>query len=481
MNRNDEFILSLTDISEEGKALGRHEGMVVFVKGGIPGDIIKARIFSVKKKFAEADVVEILSSSPYRLQPQCKSFGTCGGCSWQHFDYTQQLFYKQKCVEDAFAHIGGFTNLNIFPIIPSSEKFYYRNKMEFSFSDEQWISNDEWKRNRAENTALKTSRKSNVFLGLHTFRNWKKVLDIDECFLQSLQSNRIVNFIRTYAREHSLSAYSSQYRSGFFRNLVIREGKKTNEIMLNIVTFENKSEVMRELSQQLVVQFPEITTIVNTINSQIAQVAYGEKEELYFGKGFISEQIGKLQFKISARSFFQTNTLQTEQLYSVVQQFAELRPTDIVYDLYCGTGTITQYLAESCSHIFGVEMIESAIADAIENAKINNINNATFIHYNFQLLKKERKKWRMNLPLPDVIVVDPPRNGLTTQVIEEIVDTSPKTIVYVSCNPATQARDCKALFQAGYSPISLQPIDMFPHTTHVENVVKMTYRDINGL
>jgi 23S rRNA (uracil1939-C5)-methyltransferase len=480
MNKNDEIVLSLTDISEDGKALGKYDGMVIFAKGGVPGDIIKAKIFSTKKNFAEAEIVEVLSQSPYRLQPRCKFFGTCGGCSWQHFDYAHQLSYKQKRVEDAFARIGGFSNINIFPIIKTTEQFYYRNKMEFSFSDEPWISNEEWKCDAHEKKTPKISNRKNVFLGLHIFNNWKKVLDIDECFLLSPQSNRIVNFVRQYAKEHSLTAYSLQHRNGFFRNLVIREGKKTNEIMVNIVTFENCPKIMRPLSEQLVSQFPEITTIVNTINSHIAQVAYGEQVELYFGKGFIRERIGKLEFKISAGSFFQTNTLQTEQLYSIVQQFAELRTTDIVYDFYCGTGTIAQYLAHSCAHIYGVEMVESAIADAEENVRINIIDNATFIQYNFQKLKREKSQWRFKLPLPDVIVVDPPRSGLSPQVLEEIVQCNPKTIVYVSCNPSTQARDCKALFQADYSLTSLQPIDMFPHTTHVENVVKMTRKNLNG-
>ncbi|MBS4029448.1 MAG: 23S rRNA (uracil(1939)-C(5))-methyltransferase RlmD [Ignavibacteriales bacterium] len=464
MKQHDEIILTITDISEDGKSLGRHDGCVVFVKGGVPNDVVKARIIFAKKKFAEAEILELITPSPFRVDARCSYFGTCGGCAWQNLNYEQQLFFKQKRVEDAFKHIGGFSDLKFSPIIKSENGYYYRNKMEFSFAKEQWLNAEEFEKEELSQTS---SHQPQTFLGLHVANNWKKVLDIKECFLQSETSNRIVNFVRKFAQENSHPAYSPETQTGFFRNLVIREGKNTNEIMVNIVSFEDNPTIMEKLSRELVKQIPQVTTIVNAVNTQIAQVARGESEKVYFGKGFITDTIGKFRFKISANSFFQTNTQQAGKLYSVAKQLAALEPNDIVYDLYCGTGTIALYLSDSCSQIFGIDVVESAIIDARENAELNKVENAFFISRDLQ---QKNISWRSELPLPNVIIVDPPRNGLHSKVVEEIVSIAPKKIIYVSCNPATQARDCKMLSSVGYTIVKLQPVDMFPQSTHVENV-----------
>ena len=469
MERNDSIELTITDISEEGKALGRFENFVVFVKHAVPGDVVRVKVWKARRKFAEADIEEFITYSPFRQSPRCKYFGTCGGCAWQNINYDRQLAFKQKRVEDAFLHIGGFSKLNLLTIIPSASEYFYRNKMEFSFSDKQWFPQKEFQ----ERKNASSENEQSFGLGFHPINNWEKVLNIDECWLQSETSNRILHCIRLFATAQSIPVYSQETRQGFFRNLVIREGKHTNEVMVNVVSLEHSPALMQQLTDYLVKEIPEITTLVNTVNRKIAQIARGEEEYCYYGNGFITEKIGKYFFKISADSFFQTNTHQTEKLYSLVKEFARLTPNDIVLDLYCGTGTIGIFLSDSCKEVIGIDVIESAIADARKNAEINTIENTDFILADLQ---KGIQLSSDNISHPDVIILDPPRNGLHHKVVSDVINISPKKIVYVSCNPATQARDCKILTEFGYQIDALQPVDMFPHTTHVESVAKISLK-----
>lgn len=460
--------LEVTGAAFEGKAVARFHGFVVFVEGGVPGDVVNAKVMRCKKQFAEARVVDVLQPSPRRIQPRCRHFGVCGGCKWQHVDYPSQLHWKQGHVLESFQHIGGFEHPEVLPIIGADEIYFYRNKMEYSFSDREWLTErPDSSINRQSTTA---NRQFSVFLGLHVPQRYDKVLDLQECFLQSEVSIQILKFTRNFARRLDLPVYSGKTEKGYLRFLVIRQSKRTNELMVNLVTSEERPEVMRQYAQELCAEIPGVTTIVNTINRKKAQVASGEKEVVVVGEGTIREVLGNRTFSISAASFFQTNTAQAERLYTVARDFADLRKTDTVYDLYCGTGTIALFLAEEVSRVVGIESVGIALRDAERNAGVNGVENCSFVLGDLRERLTKRTEWMSDYPKPDVLVIDPPRSGMHPDVVNEIVRMGVPRIVYVSCNPATQARDAKALCESRYILRKLQPVDMFPHTYHVENV-----------
>ncbi|MDY0082756.1 MAG: 23S rRNA (uracil(1939)-C(5))-methyltransferase RlmD [Ignavibacteriaceae bacterium] len=434
---------------------------VVFVQGSYPGDKVKARLLKIKKNFAEAIAIKVISFSKDRVKARCKYFGTCGGCKQQDLNYETQVFYKQKQVEEIFNKLGGFSGFEIEPIIPSENVFYYRNKMEFSFSDKRWLTKEEISK------AEKLER--DFALGLHIPRIYDKVLDIDECFLQSEISNNILNFTREFFKKRNTSIYSTKSHTGFLRNLVIRQSFHTKDLMVNLVTSEENDELLNEYSDKIRKETPQITTIINNINKKLAAVAIGDYEKVIFGSGFIYDEIGKHKFRISANSFFQTNTLQAEKLYQTALEYAELTGNEIVYDLYSGAGTIAIYISDKTKQVYAFESVESAIADAQVNTELNKISNVKF--YSADLYKSflpivEKNK----IPKPDVIVADPPRSGMHQNTVNDIIALSPNKIVYVSCNPATQVRDIKLIVEAGYKLIKIRPVDMFPHTYHIENI-----------
>jgi 23S rRNA (uracil1939-C5)-methyltransferase len=474
IKRNDELTLKISSSAFEGKCIARHENMVIFVEGAVPGDVVKVKILKSKKNFAEAKVVEVITPSAHRVQPRCKYFGVCGGCKWQHVEYQAQLEFKQQQVKDAFEHLGGFSNLNILPILGSENIYYYRGKMEYSFAEKQWLTAPPPPSETEIPAGSDTSPShlpAPIFLGLHVPQRFDKVLDLDECHLQSEVSNRILNFTRRFAREKSLSIYDSRTESGLLRFLVIRESKHTKEVMVNLVTFNNLPELMREYSAALKAEVPEVTTMVNTINSKKAQIAFGQAEHVYLGNGIIHEQMGHHQFDVSASSFFQTNVLQAEKLYQVAKEFGEFNHTDVVYDLYSGTGSISIFISDAVKHTVGIESVESAIQDAERNAKENGIANCSFVLGDLKDRLAKDTEWMSSHPKPDAMVIDPPRSGMHPKVVEEILNIEPTRLVYVSCNPATQARDVKALCESKYRLVKMQPVDMFPHTYHIENVV----------
>lgn len=489
-----ELQLQIADSAFEGKTVSKLDGFVIFVEGGVPGDTVTARITKVKKSFAEARVVRVVQPSALRVEPRCRYFGTCGGCKWQHVDYQTQLQFKQQHVVDAFERIGGFSDLPLFPIIGADEIFFYRNKMEFSFSDQQWIErypssgvelphntvspprsgvelppSSEELPSRISNTEHRISN-DEVFVGLHVPQRYDKVLDIQECHLQSDVSNQILSFVRMYARRNGLDVYTSNRHAGYLRFLVIRQSKRTNELMVNLVTFEDRPDVMRRFTGELCSAIPTITTVVNTINSKKAQIAYGDTERVYYGEGVIHERLGKYLFTISASSFFQTNTAQAEKLYGVALSFAEVQPSEVVWDLYSGTGTIALVVSDAAREVVGIESVESAVRDAERNARLNNVQNCSFILGDLKERLTKDTSWMNTRVKPDVMIIDPPRSGMHPKVVDEILEIAPPRIVYVSCNPATQARDAKVLCARGYELVKLKPVDMFPHTYHIENV-----------
>lgn len=434
---------------------------VVFVQGSYPGDKVKAQLLKIKNSFAEAKTVELIARSSERQEARCKYFGVCGGCKQQDLNYEFQIKYKQQQVEEIFTKLGGFSGIEVELIIPSEKLFFYRNKMEFSFGDRKWLTNSQ---------LAETSNIDRHFaLGLHIPKIYDKVLDVDECLLQSEASNRILNFTRKFFKDRNISVYSTKSHTGFLRNLVIRQSQKTNDLMVNLVTSEENDKLMTNYSDLLLSEIPEITTIVNNISKKKASIAVGDYEKVIHGTGFIFDEIGKYKFRISANSFFQTNTLQAEKLYQTAQEFADLNRSEVVYDLYSGAGTIAIFISEKTKQVIGFETVESAITDAKINAELNKVSNVKFftadLYKSFLSAVEENK-----LPKPDMVITDPPRAGMHINTVNDVISLSPKKIVYVSCNPTTQVRDIKLMVDAGYKLIKIRPVDMFPHTFHIENV-----------
>ncbi len=468
MQRGDELTLKLESAAFEGKNISHCDGLVVFVRGGVPGDTARVRLTKIKKQFLEADCVSVEEPSPLRVVARCRHFGICGGCTWQEMAYQGQVEFKRQHVVDALERIGGLTGIDVQPTLGSAQTYYYRNKMEFSFGD-KWLTRDELEDERVRNDGNR--REPSWALGLHIPQRFDKVLDVKECWLQSETSTLIVNRVRDFALQRGLDVYSTRAHTGFLRNLVIRESKRTGERMVNIVTREEQPGVMAEFRDMILQVAPDTTTIVNNITDRKSQVATGERETVLHGPGYITDMIGRRRYRISANSFFQTNTEQAECLYDVAKDMAGLTGKELVYDLYCGTGTIALHIAEGAREVVGIEAIPQAIADARSNATLNNVANCVFILGDLKDMMTKDTEWRRHHPGPDVVIVDPPRSGMHEAVVRQLLDLGPLRIVYVSCNPSTQARDLSILAASGrYVVRTVQPVDMFPHTFHVENV-----------
>jgi len=451
--------LEIEKFADKGKSLSRLDGYVVFVAGAVPGDKITARVFKKRKKFAEAALVDILEPSPLRTDPKCKYFLTCGGCKWQHVDYQAQLDAKRQSVQDAFEHHGGFESVEVLGTIGAEETYYYRNKMEFSFSAGRWLTPDEISSGDEFDTSFA--------LGLHVPGNFAKVLDLTECHLQSELSASIVNGVRAFALKKDWKPWHPRKHVGYLRHLVIREARNTDELMINLVTSHYDIDRIKVFSKFLKKEFPQVTTLVNTINSTPAQTAFGSEMHTVFGDGVIHDRIGDATFEIASNAFFQTNTVQAEILYKVAAEFAELKPDDLVYDLYSGAGTITCYLAPHVKHVVGVELIEEAVQNARRNAEDNKIENVSFV--TGDMLRLFNSSFIAKHGTPNVLIVDPPRAGLHPKVVAQIAALAPDRFVYISCNPLTQARDL-AMMSEVYDVEKVQPVDLFPHTHHIESV-----------
>lgn len=468
MEPKQELRLTIETVASDGRSLARMDRHVVFVEGGAVGDLLDVRIRRVRRRFAEAEILAIVRPGPDRVAPRCPYVDRCGGCQWQHINYQAQLELKRQHVIDAMERIGAVEHPNVLPVIGMREPFYYRNKMEFSFGD-RWMDRQELERLQEEQPASG----ERFALGLHIPQRFDKVLDVHECWLQSPQSTAIVNVVRAFARERTLSVYSTLRHEGYLRNLVIRQSRNTADLMVNLVTSEDRPEVMEELCGVLLRAVPEITTIVNNITTRKSQVALGDEERVVHGPGFITERLGQWEFRISANSFFQTNTAQTELLYEEVRRSAQLAPGETVYDLYSGTGTIAIVLSRDARSVIGIESVPAAVADARRNASLNGATNCTFLEGDLKERLTRDGSWMTHRP--DVVVLDPPRAGVHEKVLGEIERIGPRRIVYVSCNPATQARDLQVLSRS-YRIERLQPFDMFPHTRHVENIATLQKR-----
>jgi 23S rRNA (uracil1939-C5)-methyltransferase len=451
--------ITITDIAAEGNAIAKVNDIVVFVHFVVPGDVVDLQVTRKKNHFMEARAIHFHSYSEIRIEAVCEHFGICGGCKWQILPYSEQIRYKQKQVVDNLIRIGKIELPEVFPILGSALTEFYRNKLEFTFSNKRWRTFQEM----AEGKEFDTMNA----VGFHIPGQFDKVLDINKCWLQNDISNQIRNEIRRYALNNKLTFFDLRRQEGFLRTMMIRT-TSTGELMLIMVFFYEDSELMTNLLQHIADQFPQITSLLYIINSKANDTITDQKVVVFKGNECIYEEMEGLKFKIGPKSFYQTNSEQAYELYKVVRNFAQLTRTELVYDLYTGTGTIANFVAHQARQVIGIEYVPEAIEDAVVNSELNKIDNTLFYTgdmkdiLNASFIKKHGK--------PDVIITDPPRTGMHKDVIDAILFADPARIVYVSCNPATQARDLY-LLDPNYKVIAVQPVDMFPHTHHVENVV----------
>jgi 23S rRNA (uracil1939-C5)-methyltransferase len=452
--------IEILDIADKGNTFAKYNELAVFITGGVPGDVVDIQVTKKKKSFLEGRIVKTSTFSPIRTQPVCDYFGVCGGCKWQHMAYPEQLKFKQRQVEDQLKRIGKLELPTVPPILQAPETLFYRNKLEYTFSHQRWLeAKDMGKEDQGELRGL----------GFHVPGRFDKVVDIEKCHLQVDPSNAIRNSIRKFAFDNNLSFFNIRSHEGLLRTLIIRN-TSIGELMVILTFFDNDQEKINSVMEFVKTSFPEITSLMYAINQKGNDSIYDQDVKLYSGKDHIIEDFEGIKFKIGPKSFFQTNSKQALELYRITRDYAEIKPTDIVYDLYTGTGTIANFVAHQAKKVVGVEYVPEAIEDAKVNSQFNNIGNTIFFAGDMKDVLTA--SFIAEHGKPDVLITDPPRAGMHEDVINRILEAEPKVVVYVSCNAATQARDL-ALMSHKYKVTKVQPVDMFPHTHHVENVVKL--------
>lgn len=456
--------VEITGVAAEGKSIARVDDMVVFIPYGAPGDVVNIKLDKKKRSYAEAHIVDLVKPSPDRVTPACEHFGVCGGCKWQHIPYESQLRYKRDQVVDALTRIAKVEIPEVNPTLGSKETFRYRNKLEYTFSCKCWITFEDLRSGReiADRNAL----------GFHIPGAFDKVLDIKKCWLQDDLSNRIRLFVHQYALAKGYEFYDIKAQQGLMRTLMVRIAS-TGEVMLIVVFARPEQEKIDDLMGAIAAEFPEITSLLYVVNQKVNDTIADQEVITYRGRDYINEEMEGLQFRIGPKSFYQTNSLQAYELYKVARRMACLKPDDLVYDLYTGTGTIANFVARQVKKVVGIEYVPEAIADARLNSEVNGIDNTIFFAGDMKDVLTDG--FIAEHGRPDVMIIDPPRAGMHEDVVNVILNARPERIVYVSCNPATQARDL-ALMDSLYRVEEVQPVDMFPHTHHVENVVRMTRR-----
>jgi len=455
--------IKLVSAGSKGVAVGKTlEGKTVLVSGAVPGDVVNARVRKSKSNYYEAEMVEIIEKSPFRVEPRCIHFGVCGGCKWQNLAYEQQLEFKQDEVYNHIKRIAGIEDFETLPILGSEEQYFYRNKMEFSFSNARWLT--QYEISAEENYGNRDA------LGFHIPGMWSKILDLKECFLQEDPSNAMRLAIRNYAVDNGLEFFDVRNQSGFLRTVMFRQNSR-GEWMVLFQLFRKEKD-QEKMFNFLLEKFPEIKTLMFAINSKQNDSLYDQEVQIYSGPGFLMEEMEGLRFKIGPKSFFQTNYKQALNLYQKTLEFADLKGDEVVYDLYTGTGTIAQYVARKAKHVIGIESVQESINSAIEHAALNGLDNCTF--YCGDMKEIFNDEFIAQHPKADVLITDPPRDGMHQKVVEQILKIAPEKIVYVSCNSATQARDL-ALMKDHYRLVKILPVDMFPQTHHVENIA-LLYR-----
>ncbi len=451
--------IALVSAGSKGVAVGRTaEGKTVLVSGAVPGDTVHARVKKSKSKYFEAEVTEIIEPSPFRVEPRCIHFGVCGGCKWQHLAYEKQLEFKQDEVYNHMKRIAGIEDFETMPILGSPDPYFYRNKMEFSFSNARWLT--QYEISSEENFGNRDA------LGFHIPGMWSKILDLKECWLQEDPSNAIRLAIKSFAVANGLEFFDVKEQKGFLRTVMLRQNSR-QEWMVLFQLYREEKENQQLLFDFLLNEFPAIKTLMFAINSKPNDLLYDQEVQIYYGDGYLMEEMEGLQFKIGPKSFFQTNYKQALNLYQKTLEFADLQGHEVVYDLYTGTGTIAQYVARKAKQVIGIESVQEAITAAKEHAELNGLTNCTF--YCGDMKEVFNDEFIASHPHPDVLITDPPRDGMHQKVVEQILKIAPEKIVYVSCNSATQARDL-ALMKHAYRLVKILPVDMFPQTHHVENI-----------
>lgn len=456
--------ISIIDIAEEGKGVGKADDFVLFVEKAVPGDVADIEVYRKKKNFGEGKIVALKQASAYRTTPFCEHFGTCGGCKWQHMTYAAQLQFKQKSVTDALTRLAKIEVDNMLPIVASPADRYYRNKLEFTFSDKRWLHEGE---NRDD------ERLDMNALGFHIPGRFDKILNINHCYLQADPSNDIRNRLGEFARQQGISFYGLKAHTGALRNLIIRTST-TGELMVIVVfayATENEVKAVMSFVDQ---EFPQITSLLYVINEKKNDTIFDQDVMVWRGPEYIHEEMNGIRFRIGPKSFYQTNSLQALRLYEIARDFAGFKGDELVYDLYTGAGTIANFIAGSVREVVGVEYVPSAIEDAKINSLINNIGNTKF--YAGDMKDVLSTDFVLQHGKPDAIITDPPRAGMHADVVDRLMEIEAPKIVYVSCNAATQARDLLVLKEK-YDIVQIQPVDMFPHTQHVENVVLLVLKD----
>lgn len=465
--KNKKFVLpaiEVTDYAAEGKALARHEGKVIFIEGAVPGDVADIFITKNKKDWAEGRVNKMVSLSPERVDPFCQHFGVCGGCKWQMLPYPKQLQYKQQEAEQNLRRIGRLTEVPILPIVGAGATREYRNKLEFTASNKRFLSKDE-----INSDGIVPQQNA---LGFHVPRIFDKTIDIFECHLMDGVNNRIRNTVREFARTNDIAYYDIREHTGWLRNIIVRYCS-TGELMVNICINHEDEASRTAMLDHLLKAVPEITTLLYTINPKWNDSIYDLTPVTYFGNGYVTEMLEEFKFIISPKSFFQTNTKQAEELYRITRDFAGLTGNEVLYDLYCGTGSIGIFCSKGAKKVIGVELIEDAIEDAKKNAALNNIEHTHF--FAGDVIKICDDAFFAEHGRPDIVITDPPRAGMHEKLVNKLLEIAAPKIVYVSCNTATQARDI-ALLSEKYQVEKVQPVDMFPHTHHIESVALLTLK-----
>ncbi len=467
VKKGQDISVEIEDLAFGGGGISHIDNFIIFIKNGLPGQKVNARITKVKSSFAEARILKVLKKSPIQHDAPCPYFEYCGGCTFQNLPYDKQLDYLHNQVKQLYRHLGGFGPVKVQASIRSRDIFRYRNKMEFAFSNKRWLTGD-----------FENHKPDDFALGLRAPGNFWKAIDLNDCLIAPEETAVVLAAVRNFARKYHMIPYNQKKHEGFLRHLVLRKARNTNQLMINIVTSDDQHRIFQPLIDNLSAILNNLTSVVNTISRSLSGTTIGEKQHLLFGKDHILEKLCKLTFKISPASFFQTNTVMAEALYDIVAKYAALKTTDMVWDLYCGGGSIALYLAEQAKEVIGFEIVNDAVKDARENSALNQIENVRFVEGDLDKLFQKNPELLDDLPRPDVMIIDPPRGGMHPKLIPVVAQLNPKRIVYVSCNPSTQVRDLKMLIEeSNYTIDNIQPIDLFPHTPHIEVVTSLIRND----